>query len=151
MYFSSSLNKIQYIGICFHSMENVEVLTFISSCILLKYRVGRKYLNPWCGISTSWDMPIKICMAILIDKMQLSREFKGYRCNMKKTIEPSFSWFLYRFLVVCIWDFGLLKVKGHSHKMAKVTKKSLQVLKIKISRKNFCLSNLFLMSLVILP
>ena len=87
------------------------------------YRVGRKYLNPWCGISTSWDMPIKICMAILIDKMQLSREFKGYRCNMKKIIEPSFSWFLYRFLVVCIWDFGLLKVKGHSHKMAKVTKK----------------------------
>ena len=115
------------------------------------YRVDHKYLNPWCGISTSWDMPIKICMAILIDKMQLSREFKGYRCNMKKIIEPSFSWFLYRFLVVCIWDFGLLKVKGHSHKMAKVTKKSLQVLKIKISRKNFCLSNLFLMSLVILP
>ena len=89
----------------------------------LIYRVDRKYLNPWCGISTSWDMPIKICMAILIDKMQLSREFKGYRCNMKKIIEPSFSWFWYRFLVVCIWDFGLLKVKGHSHKMAKVTKK----------------------------
>ena len=118
---------------------------------MLLYRVGRKYLNPWCGISTSWDMPIKICMAILIDKMQLSREFKGYRCNMKKIIEPSFSWFLYRFLVVCIWDFGLLKVKGHSHKMVKITKKFLQVLKIKISRKNFCLSNLFLMSLVILP
>ena len=87
------------------------------------YRVGHKYLNPWCGISTSWDIPIKICLAILIDKMQLSWEVKGYRCNMKKIIEPSFSWFLYKFLVVCIWDFGLLKVKGHSHKMAKVTKK----------------------------
>jgi hypothetical protein len=46
------------------------------------------------NLETLWKAAfyqLKICMVILIDKMQLSREFQGYRCNMKKIFVPSFS------------------------------------------------------------
>ena len=77
--------------------------------------------------------------------MNMSWKFECYRTRIKKNIKPPFSCFLYRFLGVCIWNFGLGKVRGHKKKMIYFLYMVLYIKKNFIGPKNYGIKEHFLL------